>query len=350
MHAFRRTLRPAPIILGLLLAVAFAPVSPLTHAQGTTHTFPETGHTAQGAFWQYWQSHGGLAQQGYPLSEEIQERADLNGQTYTVQYYERAVFEQHPENAPPYDVLLSQVGTYRYQARYGAAGAPGQHASTSNPRVFPETGHILGGAFRTYWEQHGGLAQQGFPISDEFQETSDLNGQTYTVQYFERAVFEQHPENAPPYDVLLSQLGTFQYQGKYQGSAPPPAPTPATPTPRGSGPGSVATPTTAPVVPKGAYMASATVSNPAPTWNSHVTVTGRLLQGGQPVAGATMQTAWHYKTTLSACTGVTSADGVASCARSISHATRGYPVDIDVTFVDAQGKTLATASTSFTPR
>jgi hypothetical protein len=35
------------------------------------------------------------------------------------------------------------------------------------------------------------------------------------VQYFERAVFEYHPENAAPYDVLLSQLGTFRYRDKY---------------------------------------------------------------------------------------------------------------------------------------
>ena len=69
----------------------------------------------------------------------------------------------------------------------------------------------MGGKFRAYWEQHGGLAQQGYPISDEFTEVSDLNGKPYTVQYFQRAVFELHPENAgTPYEVLLSQLGTFQ--------------------------------------------------------------------------------------------------------------------------------------------
>ena len=66
--------------------------------------------------------------------------------------------------------------------------------------------------FRAYWESHGGLAQQGYPISDEFTEVSALNGKPYTVQYFERAVFEAPPENQAPYDVLLSQLGTFRYQ------------------------------------------------------------------------------------------------------------------------------------------
>jgi iron complex transport system substrate-binding protein len=55
------------------------------------------------------------------------------------------------------------------------------------------------------------VAQQGFPISNEFQEKSPLDGKTYTVQYFERAVFEMHPENAAPNDVLLSQLGKFEY-------------------------------------------------------------------------------------------------------------------------------------------
>jgi predicted metalloprotease len=66
-----------------------------------------------------------------------------------------------------------------------------------------------------YWRTHGGLPQQGFPISDPFVEVSELNGQPYLVQYFERAVFEYHPENRPPHDVLLSQLGTFRLQAAY---------------------------------------------------------------------------------------------------------------------------------------
>lgn len=96
-------------------------------------------------------------------------------------------------------------------------------------RTFPETGKTACGRFLDYWNTHGGLAQQGFPISNEFTEVSDLNGKPYTVQYFERAVFERHPENQPPYDVLLSQLGTFQFKRKYPNGEPsgqPPVPTP----------------------------------------------------------------------------------------------------------------------------
>jgi hypothetical protein len=47
-----------------------------------------------------------------------------------------------------------------------------------------------------------------------------VDGKTYTVQYFERAVFEKHPENPRPYDVLLSLLGREKYQAKYPSGLP----------------------------------------------------------------------------------------------------------------------------------
>jgi ABC-type glycerol-3-phosphate transport system substrate-binding protein len=188
-----------------LMGGAIAPAQ----AADDPHLFKETDHSAGGAFLQYWQGHGGLAQQGYPISDEFTEVSDLNGKPYTVQYFERAVFEKHPENKPPFDILLSQLGTYRYKQKY-PNGAPNQKAAADGT-LFKETGHKVGGKFLKYWQEHGGLAQQGYPISDEFTEVSDLNGKPYTVQYFERAVFELHPENAgTPYEVLLSQLGTFQ--------------------------------------------------------------------------------------------------------------------------------------------
>ena len=90
-------------------------------------------------------------------------------------------------------------------------------ALTQQPEctTFRETGKTVCGRFLAYWREHGGLAQYGYPISKEFVEASQLSGKFYTVQYFERAVFELHPENQPPYDVLLSQLGTFQFKHRY---------------------------------------------------------------------------------------------------------------------------------------
>jgi acetyl esterase/lipase len=181
-----------------------------------TRTFAETGKSVRGPFLSYWEQNGGLAQQGYPISNEIQEVSPTDGKSYTVQYFERAVFEHHPENAgKPSEVLLSLLGVFRYNGKY-PAGAPNQQPNTSPGSVlFPETGKRVGGVFLEYWQSNGGLAQQGYPISDEFTEVSDLDGKPYRVQYFERAVFELHPENSPPNDVLLSQLGTFRYREKY---------------------------------------------------------------------------------------------------------------------------------------
>src|SRR3954453_10309606 len=113
-----------------------------------------------------------------------------------------------------------------------APGAQSAQAQQPSCRTFPETGKTVCGKFLTFWDTHGGLAQQGYPISEAFQEVSELDNKPYTVQYFERAVFEWHPENAPPYDVLLAQLGTFRYRAKYAESSP--LPTPPIPTPAGN--------------------------------------------------------------------------------------------------------------------
>ncbi len=98
---------------------------------------------------------------------------------------------------------------YVDQARFFDTQAVGQVASGAF--YFRETGHSLSGVFRKYWEQQGGLAVFGFPISEEFIEVSATDGQLYTVQYFERNRFEYHPEKAgTEYEVLLGLLGSEQ--------------------------------------------------------------------------------------------------------------------------------------------
>jgi plastocyanin len=123
MRLPRWTLRVSGLaLIGLLLAWPLLS-PPQGTAQSAVQFFPQTGHTVRGAFLPYWQQHGGLAQQGYPLTEEFAEKNKLDGKTYTVQYFERAVFELHPENKAPFDVLLSQLGTFRYRAKYAQAAA-----------------------------------------------------------------------------------------------------------------------------------------------------------------------------------------------------------------------------------
>ena len=127
-------------------------------------------------------------------------------------------------------VLATTIATTVFQplSYLGAWAAPPQQAGC---QTFRETGKTVCGRFLQYWLQNGDLPQQGYPISNEFREKSDLDGKEYTVQYFERAVFEMHPENPQPYDVLLSQLGTFRFREKYPNGEPGAAPPPPTPIP-----------------------------------------------------------------------------------------------------------------------
>gem|GEM_PF-2228779 len=219
------------VSIALLVSISPVPAKSTTYATQTNcRLFAETAKTVCNRFLEYWDGNGKLAQQGYPISEEMQEKSDLDGKTYTVQYFERAVFELHPENQPPYDVLLSLLGRFQYKKQWPGPYYPLQQANPDNPLFFQETGKTIGGTFRKYWEANGGLAQQGYPITNEFQERSLLDGNLYTVQYFERGVFEWHPENQPPYNVLLSQLGRSQYKARYMG--PKAGPTPITGDPR----------------------------------------------------------------------------------------------------------------------
>jgi hypothetical protein len=165
--------------------------------------FTETSKCIRGRFLDYWNEHGGLAINGFPLSDEFSQVLD-DGHPYAVQYFERVRMEFHPENTDPqYQVLLGQFGRVIHPA--DPPGNPDQ-----NMIWFPQTSHNVYGPFYQYWSMNGGLAQFGLPLSEPYNQTLE-NGQQYLVQYFERARFEYHPENQPPYDVLLGQFGRRIY-------------------------------------------------------------------------------------------------------------------------------------------
>ncbi len=168
--------------------------------------FPETGHYMNTVFNNYWQKYGGLAQFGYPFTEEFQERNPIDGQVYMVQYFERARFERHPEfSGTFYEVLLGHLGLQFTAGR--TFQTTGAFPASRDRFYFPETRHSLSNGFKRYWENNGGLRIYGYPVSEEVIEGG------LTVQYFERARFEYHPENSgTPYEVQLGLLGTNALQ------------------------------------------------------------------------------------------------------------------------------------------
>jgi hypothetical protein len=177
---------------------------PTSSATPDATCFEEAGRCAAGPFLDYWRANGGLAINGYPLTGEMLEQME-DGRVYQVQYFERARLEFHPENADtPYEVLLGQFGRRILASVPGAPTAP--VPPQAGYRYFAETGHNVGPRFGAYWEANGGLAQFGFPLTEPFEQRLE-DGNTYTVQYFERTRFELHPENPTPYDILLGQFG-----------------------------------------------------------------------------------------------------------------------------------------------
>ncbi|HEX8597945.1 MAG TPA: hypothetical protein VF952_05445 [Chloroflexia bacterium] len=177
--------------------------------------FAAVGHTLRGAFRDYWQRNGGLPQFGYPLTEEYREVSPTDGKTYTVQWFERARFEHHPENAPPHDVLLGLLGREVTKGREQEQPfRPASQWDDRTGRYFPETRHNVLPQFLSYWEAHGGLPVYGYPISEPFEEVSPTDGKLYTMQYFERNRFEWHPELPDPHKVSLGLLGSQVVYGR----------------------------------------------------------------------------------------------------------------------------------------
>jgi len=146
------------LLLGVCL-VAFG-VSPFTPpaAADAPPCFAATGACIEGVFAAYWQAYGGLAVNGYPLGPAGLERLG-DTRAYLVQYFERVRLEYHPENVPPYDILLGQFGRQMHPA--DPAVAPRADAA-----FFPETGHNVRAGFRAYWDANGGLAQFGLPLTE----------------------------------------------------------------------------------------------------------------------------------------------------------------------------------------
>ena len=169
--------------------------------------FLETGHTLGGEFRRFWETHGGVRKLGYPISEELQEVSPDDGQTRTVQYFERAVLEYHPEYAgTPHAVMLAPVGRWVTRGKDFPRVAPFEN--TPDRVYFPQTGHSLKEEFLKFWQREGGLALFGYPISEELPEINPADGKVYTVQYFERARFEWHPTEAgTPGQVQLGLVG-----------------------------------------------------------------------------------------------------------------------------------------------
>ena len=124
---------------------------PAVNSTADLNFFPAVNHTLSGPFLKFWQSHGGLAIFGYPISEAFDEVSSTDGQIYRVQYFERNRFEYHPEFAGTNnEVLMGLLGVDSTRGRTFAPAATVQSDSTH--AYFQQTQHTLSGPFLKYWQ------------------------------------------------------------------------------------------------------------------------------------------------------------------------------------------------------
>lgn len=156
--------------------------------------FAQTGHFVRGSFLSYYHSISNPTLLfGYPLTEQFTSK---DGKT--VQYFQRARFEASSDTAQ--SIVLTPLGREMY--------SPGRQLVINNPfacRSFTQTGYSVCFAFLEFFEQNGGVARFGYPISPfEFR-----NNQI--VQYFENARFEWRPGLAEDQRIGLTDLGRIYF-------------------------------------------------------------------------------------------------------------------------------------------
>lgn len=207
------------LLLTMVVAVTPAKQAEASHARWCPQ---QTGFCSENAFLDFWravdEATGGYALDiiGFPITPALRAPNGL-----IVQFYERAIFEWHPQNRLEYQVLLTRLGAFaiendtRLGLKQEAAAGPKPCENANTCYIFNATNHTLRGTFLQYWTENGGLPVFGMAMTEQFQ-LRYTDGNVYTVQYFERNRFEAHPENSNRrYQVLLGRLGFEELQRNY---------------------------------------------------------------------------------------------------------------------------------------
>jgi hypothetical protein len=260
----KRFLSSVFLVVALLLSGAAAAGLQTDPAQ----YFPETGHTVREPFISFFNATGGLAQHGFPITDDYVDPTT----GLLMQYFEKSRIEWHPGNPEPYRVQLGLLGNDlgKGQAPIPISKIPA--ANDPNCDYFPETGHSVCLEFLDYWVQNGGLDRFGYPITEFTIEDDRI------VQYFQRARMEWHPEKGAGQHIQLAQLGLIYY------TAAGLDPNRLAPPPGGDSLGAVTS-----LRPRASVIKPVTVANGDQT--AFIFVTDQL---GRPIGGAGVTLVVHY--------------------------------------------------------
>lgn len=268
---------------------------------------PAITNCIAGRFRAVWEASGGLVAFGYPLTP-----ATINATpdgAFLSQTFERARFELHPENAPPYDVLLGRLGAEQLAVRGEDWQAQPRQAPREGCLYWHETGFNICGPFLGAWRSAGlrgstdpmgaadHLALWGLPISPERTRTT-ANGMI-VEQWFERARFELHPDGT----MMIGRLGAEALATSPAAEAPsrpaPAAPEQPSMVAEQPSPDLAAIPVAPPLpsvvfpavpcnvnVPEPAEGIQVWMATPRPRGSEDAVVCVRLIIGGEAATGA----------------------------------------------------------------
>ncbi len=165
--------------------------------------YTKTGHTLRGDFLRTFDALGGLRSLGHPITEPLIQEGR------SVQYFEYARLEDHPDNPGGPVVKLSMLGERLGRRRPPLDARVVPPSREPLTRYYPQTGHSVSGAFLDFFDANGGLKRFGFPISEPLLVDGHL------VQDFQhgRLIWYARPVNGQ--NVVMEESGRvyFTVQG-----------------------------------------------------------------------------------------------------------------------------------------
>ena len=188
-------------LAGLLLSLFLLAAMPAYAQADGDRYYSETGHTLDGRFATFFDSHGGIEILGYPITD-----AFIDPQSgWMIQYTESARLELAPQGGSGVGVRLGALGEALggWDPPLTAEQVPPSADATC--RYFPESGHAVCHAFLTFFDRMGGAQLFGFPIS-EFKLEGDR-----IVQYFQAFRLDWFPEDTFGRTVRVAPLGRMHF-------------------------------------------------------------------------------------------------------------------------------------------
>lgn len=225
----------APALLSPKAAEAEIGQSWIRWSAPRTVYIPQTGQSIDGYFLDTWRSWGAESL-GYPVTPEITEDGRI------VQYFEFGRMEYWPEDPSGKYVQFGTIGrelklpTFFRSASPGAqgesaasdlarelrawlplTGRAADKVDTDSWRYIPETQHSIQNDLKAYWEETGGAAFHGNPITEEYVK----DGVTYQVfEYSQLAWTSERGVWDVPVGEVLAQRYRLPMNPTPQGNLP----------------------------------------------------------------------------------------------------------------------------------